>query len=114
MVKDGFNFTPNQLYANVGDVIGMILKCTLDLCEERLTSISEYRFFPLNHSVARAGFGNNLPCLPYEDNGPGLQGFWSGFQPFDVVLSNVSSAPSLPYTYLTRSISASDISIADQ
>ncbi|PSS25345.1 hypothetical protein M430DRAFT_39447 [Amorphotheca resinae ATCC 22711] len=66
---DGFNFSPNQMYAKVGDII-------------------EYRFYPLNHSVARAGFGNNLACLPYEDSGQGLVGFWSDFQPVAVVLSN--------------------------
>jgi hypothetical protein len=38
-------------------------------------------------------------CLLYQDNS-GLQGFWSDFQPFDVVLLNVSSCPSLLDTCL--------------
>jgi hypothetical protein len=29
------------------------------------------------------------PCIPYELTGAGRQGFWSGFKPIDVVLSNV-------------------------
>ena len=49
----------------------------------------EYRFYPQNHSVARAGFKN--PCIPYEDTGAGLVGFWSGFEPVAVVLSNASN-----------------------
>ncbi|TVY22544.1 putative GPI-anchored cupredoxin [Lachnellula hyalina] len=65
---DGFNFSPSQVFANVGDII-------------------EYRFYPQNHSVARAAFGSN-PCIPYEDTGPGLVGFWSGFRPVALVLSN--------------------------
>ncbi|KAE8445896.1 hypothetical protein EG329_012675 [Mollisiaceae sp. DMI_Dod_QoI] len=65
---DGLNFSPHETYADVGDII-------------------EYRFYPQNHSVARAGFGNQ-PCIPYEDTGIGLVGFWSGFQPVALVLSN--------------------------
>ncbi|TVY46964.1 putative GPI-anchored cupredoxin [Lachnellula occidentalis] len=65
---DGFNFSPSQVFANVGDII-------------------EYRFYPQNHSVARAAFGSN-PCIPYEDTGPGRVGFWSGFRPVALVLSN--------------------------
>ncbi|TVY20065.1 putative GPI-anchored cupredoxin [Lachnellula arida] len=65
---DGFNFSPNQVFANVGDII-------------------EYRFYPQNHSVARAAFGSN-PCIPYEDTGPGRVGFWSGFRPIALVLSD--------------------------
>ncbi|TVY94434.1 putative GPI-anchored cupredoxin, partial [Lachnellula willkommii] len=54
---DGFNFSPNQVFANVGDII-------------------EYRFYPQNHSVARAAFGSN-PCIPYEDTGPGRPPIYS-------------------------------------
>jgi len=56
--------------------------------------IAEYRFYPQNHSVARAAFGPN-PCIPYELTGPGRVGFWSGFEPIALVLSNVriSSCP---------------------
>jgi hypothetical protein len=61
-----------------------------------LIHVTEYRFYPLNHSVARAGFGNNLACLPYEDSGQGLVGFWSDFQPVAVVLSNVGTSSSWP------------------
>jgi hypothetical protein len=41
----------------------------------------------LLYSVARAGFKN--PCIPYEDTGIALKGFWSGFEPVAVVLSDV-------------------------
>ena len=57
--------------------------------KKRADRYSEFRFYPLNHSVARSGFKN--PCIPYEDTGPGLVGFWSGFEPVAVVLSNVSN-----------------------
>ncbi|KUJ11344.1 uncharacterized protein LY89DRAFT_689215 [Mollisia scopiformis] len=66
---DGLNFNPHEITgAAVGDII-------------------EYRFYPQNHSVARAAFGPN-PCIPYEDTGAGLVGFWSGFQPIAVVLND--------------------------
>ncbi|CAG8959984.1 hypothetical protein HYFRA_00012701 [Hymenoscyphus fraxineus] len=65
----GFNFSPNQLNASVGDII-------------------EYRFYPQNHSVSRAGFGNQ-PCIPYELSGPGRVGFWSGFKPTQVVSNDL-------------------------
>lgn len=71
--EDGFKYTPSQVTGvNAGDVI-------------------EFRFFPQNHSVARAAFaqdGNDVACIPYEDTGFGRVGFWSGFQPVDVVLSD--------------------------
>lgn len=50
----------------------------------------EYQFFPQNHSVARAAFGNNLACVPYEDTGSNSVGFWSGFVPLSIIKSNVS------------------------
>lgn len=65
---DGLNFSPRELFASVGDII-------------------EYRFYPQNHSVARAAFGPE-PCIPYEDTGAGLVGFWSGFEPVALVLNN--------------------------
>ncbi|XMA16799.1 hypothetical protein WAI453_009590 [Rhynchosporium graminicola] len=58
-------FSPNDFKAAIGDII-------------------EFRFYPLNHSVARAAYKN--PCTPYEVNGIGKQGFWSGFKPVSVIL----------------------------
>ncbi|KAH7354623.1 hypothetical protein BKA65DRAFT_496693 [Rhexocercosporidium sp. MPI-PUGE-AT-0058] len=66
--QDGLNFSPNQVFANKGDII-------------------EYRFYPQNHSVARAAFGSE-PCITYELTGPGRVGFWSEFHPVALVLSN--------------------------
>ncbi|KAK2628220.1 hypothetical protein QTJ16_002866 [Diplocarpon rosae] len=63
----GHHFTPDSLTASVGDIV-------------------EFRFYPLNHSVARAEYKN--PCIPYELTDAGKQGFWSGFEPINVVLSN--------------------------
>ncbi|KAH9221529.1 hypothetical protein DL95DRAFT_455361 [Leptodontidium sp. 2 PMI_412] len=63
----GLVFTPNSLTANVGDIV-------------------EFRFYPQNHSVARAEY--KYPCIPYEVVDVGKQGFWSGFNPVSVVLSN--------------------------
>jgi hypothetical protein len=53
----------------------------------KVNLITEYRFYPQNYSVARAAFAQ--PCIPYEDTGPNRVGFWSGFQPVALVLSNV-------------------------
>lgn len=50
----------------------------MEVKETQLIRALEYRFYGSNYSVARAAFGNNLACLPYEDNGPDLVGFWSG------------------------------------
>ncbi|CAL3962094.1 unnamed protein product [Diplocarpon coronariae] len=63
----GHHFTPDSLTANIGDIV-------------------EFRFYPLNHSVARAEY--KYPCIPYELTDVGKQGFWSGFEPINVVLSN--------------------------
>ncbi|KAL2064767.1 hypothetical protein VTL71DRAFT_3906 [Oculimacula yallundae] len=60
-------FTPASLTAKVGDIV-------------------EFRFYPLNHSVARAEYKN--PCIPYEVVEVGRQGVWSGFKPVNVVLSD--------------------------
>ncbi|PVH88243.1 hypothetical protein DL98DRAFT_648400 [Cadophora sp. DSE1049] len=63
----GLVFTPDSLTANVGDTV-------------------EFRFYPQNHSVARAEY--KTPCIPYEVVDVGKQGFWSGFKPVSVVLSD--------------------------
>ncbi|KAJ5032552.1 uncharacterized protein L3040_009153 [Drepanopeziza brunnea f. sp. 'multigermtubi'] len=63
----GHHFTPDSLKAAKGDII-------------------EFRFYPLNHSVARADFRS--PCFPYELTGAGRVGFWSGFEPVNVVTSD--------------------------
>ncbi|KAK0119122.1 hypothetical protein ONS95_007984 [Cadophora gregata] len=63
----GLVFTPNSITANVGDTV-------------------EFRFYPQNHSVARAEY--KYPCIPYEVVDVGKQGFWSGFKPVNVVLSD--------------------------
>lgn len=49
----------------------------------------EFRFYPQNHSVARAEYGSNRACIPYEVTGINKQGFWSGFHPINVVLNDV-------------------------
>lgn len=65
-------------------------QCAESLVENVLIN-QEFRFYPLNHSVARADFKN--PCFPYELTGAGKVGFWSGFEPINVVTSDVSSVP---------------------
>jgi hypothetical protein len=47
----------------------------------------EFRFYPQNHSVARAEY--EFPCIPYEYTGVSKVGFWSGFHPVDIVLPDV-------------------------
>ncbi|QSZ32646.1 hypothetical protein DSL72_002225 [Monilinia vaccinii-corymbosi] len=64
---DGLNYSPRELTADVGDII-------------------EFRFYPQNHSVARAEY--KQPCIPYEDTGAGKVGFWSGFEPIAIVSNN--------------------------
>ncbi|TEY85154.1 hypothetical protein BOTCAL_0016g00050 [Botryotinia calthae] len=66
---EGLQFTPPESSANVGDVI-------------------EFRFYPQNHSVARAEYGSKRACIPYEVTGINKQGFWSGFHPINVVLND--------------------------
>ncbi|KAF7958826.1 hypothetical protein EAE96_002358 [Botrytis aclada] len=66
---EGLQFTPTELSANVSDVI-------------------EFRFYPQNHSVARAEYGSNRACIPYEVTGINKKGFWSGFHPINVVLND--------------------------
>lgn len=60
-------FNPSVTQASVGDLI-------------------EFDFFPPNHSVVRAEY--KFPCIPYEDTGIDKVGFFSGFHPVDVLLSN--------------------------
>ncbi|KAF2637515.1 hypothetical protein P280DRAFT_552183 [Massarina eburnea CBS 473.64] len=60
-------FKPDVVQAAVGDII-------------------EFDFFPPNHSVVRAEY--KFPCIPYEMTGAGKQGFFSGFNPVDAVLSS--------------------------
>lgn len=50
--------------------------------------MTEFEFFPTNHSVARAEYQH--PCVPYELSGEGKVGFFSGFKPIDAVLDDVS------------------------
>lgn len=50
-----------------------------------LTILTEYQFYPTNHSIVQAEYG--YPCVPY-----GLvhtrPGFFSGFHPVDAVLDD--------------------------
>ncbi len=46
----------------------------------------EFNFYPVNHSIVRAGYG--FPCIPYEMTGSGKNGFFSGFNPVGEVLDN--------------------------
>lgn len=50
-------------------------------------TVPEFQFYPTNHSVIRAAYG--YPCVPYEMVlGAGHYGFYSGFEPVDVVLDD--------------------------
>ncbi|KAK8200793.1 hypothetical protein M8818_006109 [Zalaria obscura] len=53
-------YSPNSLNASAGDIISFV-------------------FYAANHTVIRSAFG--YPCIPYEDLGPGKQGFFSGYVP---------------------------------
>ena len=53
----------------------------------QLLTILVFRFYPQNHSVARAAYKS--PCIPYELTGAGNVGFWSGFEPTQIVSNNV-------------------------
>lgn len=89
---------------NSGDLIGR------NIYSSEADRTTEYRFYPQNHSVARAAFGPN-PCIPYEDTGAGLIGFWSGFRPTAVVSNTVRNV-SASFYQLTDHFSASDLSTA--
>jgi hypothetical protein len=58
--------------------------------------IITFQFFPKNHSVVRAEY--EYPCIPYEMTGRDKVGFFSGFQPVDLVLDDVCS-PSKFHTH---------------
>ncbi|EPE04204.1 extracellular serine-rich protein [Ophiostoma piceae UAMH 11346] len=73
----GFTFTPNNLSVAVGTVV-------------------EFNFYPGNHSVARSAY--KFPCIPYENTGPNLVGFFSGFQD-----TNVYSTDGPKYRILVNS-----------
>ncbi|OJD31543.1 extracellular serine-rich protein [Diplodia corticola] len=49
----------------------------------------KFQFYPNNHSVVRAEYG--YPCIPYEMTGVGKTGFYSGFNPVDVILDDPPS-----------------------
>jgi hypothetical protein len=80
-------YTPNTIVANVSDVVGKFLTSYIQRCN--LRDYTEFRFYPQNHSVARAEYKH--PCIPYEYTGVNKVGFWSGFQPVNVVLQDVRS-----------------------
>ncbi|KFX85712.1 hypothetical protein V490_09464 [Pseudogymnoascus sp. VKM F-3557] len=85
----GLVYTPNTILANVNDVV-------------------EFRFYPQNHSVARAEYRH--PCIPYEYTGVNKVGFWSGFQPVNVVLQDVR-LPKLMVFVRTNSLQPPQFSI---
>ncbi|KAK4984865.1 hypothetical protein LTR50_006336 [Elasticomyces elasticus] len=62
-----------------------------DMVVARPGDIVSFQFYPANHSVARAAYGH--PCIPYEDTGNDLVGFFSKFQPINSVLSDASLMP---------------------
>lgn len=55
-----------------------------EVTEAAVGDFIEFDFYPLNHSIVRAGYG--FPCIPYEMTGSGKAGFFSGFNPVDKVL----------------------------
>ncbi|CAI6337142.1 unnamed protein product [Periconia digitata] len=63
--KADHKFRPDVVQANVGDII-------------------EFAFYPANHSVVRAEY--KYPCIPYEKTEASKRGFFSGFQPVDIIL----------------------------
>ena len=66
-------------------------ECPSSVNAEPSLMTTEFRFYPQNHSVARSDYKS--PCIPYEDTGINKQGFWSGFHPLAVVLSDVRRFP---------------------
>jgi hypothetical protein len=90
-LQDGLNFAPREIdNVPVGDIIGKYGRKALIQASTKLELIinSEFRFYPQNHSVARAAFGAT-PCIPYEYTGDGRVGFWSGFRPTQLITNNV-------------------------
>ena len=99
-LQNGISYTPNTVFANVGDVIGEISGPSgsgIVDTGQVLIEPQEFVFYPINHSVARAAFGE--PCIPYEDSVPGGVGFWSGFRPVSIVTNDVRDQHS--YTIVT-------------
>jgi hypothetical protein len=79
-------FTPNTILANVKDVVGEFFASDIKK-KSNLRDCTEFRFYPQNHSVARAEYRHS--CIPYEYTGVNKVGFWSDFQPVNVVLQDV-------------------------
>lgn len=69
MVQAGHKFTPNDIKADVGDIL-------------------EYRFYPDAHWVIRGDF--RYPCIPYEYVDTDRTGFSSGLQPVKAITNDVS------------------------
>ena len=82
---------PEVITGLVGDVVGAYTFFFILLLGNLRTNDvfnTEFDFYPVNHSVVRSDWG--FPCVPYEDLGRGRVGFFSGFQPVDSILTNVS------------------------
>lgn len=62
---------------------------------------TEFDFYPQNHSVVRAEY--KYPCIPYELTGVDKVGFFSGFEPVDAILPDVSFGPAGPLRCRSRS-----------
>ena len=87
---DGINYTPNQLNASAGDIVRKFSPFSMVVIQgypANKSNDTEFRFYPQNHSVARAEY--KLPCIPYEFTGAGKVGFWSGYKPTSVVSNDV-------------------------
>lgn len=82
-------YSPNSLNASAGDIISFV-------------------FYAANHTVIRSAFG--YPCIPYEDLGPGKQGFFSGYVPvvdpsLDVSISSqYHKSPSFSFISFRRTL----------
>lgn len=77
IIQNGYQYTPNNVTANPGDVVGNDDFHIPAELSTPLTQRTEFLFFPSNHSVIRAEFG--YPCYPYELVHPGSDlGFYSG------------------------------------
>lgn len=94
ILQKGNSFDPSEVRADVGDIIGLCTKFKFTL--SILTRLSEFRFYPTNHSVARAAYG--YPCIPYEAAGLAMEGFWSGYNYVNVMLSDASTHKSFRMT----------------
>jgi hypothetical protein len=70
--------------ANAGDSVGNVFLVYRFCHHANEPLLSEFNFYPTNHSVVRAEYG--FPCIPYEDTGVDKAGFFSGFRPVDAIL----------------------------